>query len=284
MSELSAYSDCLDLPAAKKLFASLQKPGKKGTWTDWSGEGGSETEVEKEGFPASDISTFEVPAFCSSFRMLTSERLVPCTRRPRELLIGGDLFALPEYGDSMGVVVDVVLGGLNYPIRLGVGRNSGMRHYHRPFNECASFSLVFPKQAYQMEGLAYGGFPEKALARNVVEDLRKKFGLPNESYPGLLEKRDLVDGEMGEFSLKFELSRFGELKEIFGGVFVHLLAESPHHSYQFLSSVNFGSAAKFEGELHNVSPVIRELLPLVQAVNDYAAYDLTCYPLGPRVQ
>jgi hypothetical protein len=282
MSELFAYSECLDFLTARKMLASLQKPGGTGKWSDWSGAGGSDIEIKRKGVLASALAELEVPDFCSSFHILASDRLLPCTRIPHELMIGGNSFELPEYGDSAGICVDVVLHELNYPVRIGFGKNSGMRHYHRPYNQSSRLSLIFPKEAYQMEGLVYGEFPDKVLARNAVEDLRKKFRLPDKSCSGLLESRDRMDEEMGEFLFTFELSRFGQLKEIYTDLFAHLLATSPCDRYQFLSSVDFGGAAKFEGEVHNVSPVIRKLLPLIRDCNDFPAFDLTYCALGPR--
>jgi len=133
-----------------------------------------------------------------------------------------------------------------------------------------------------MEGLSYGKFPDKALAREVVNDLKRRFDLPDEYSPATLEKRTLVDPDLGEFSLSFELSRFGALKTRFKLLLEQVLADSPCQVYRFRSSVDFGGAAKYEGEIHNVSSVIHDLLPLVSQVNDFPAYDVTHYPLGPR--
>lgn len=58
MSDLSAYSECLSLLEAKKLLALMQKPGKGGSWMDWSGEGGAEMNkkiTEQMVYPAYEI-------------------------------------------------------------------------------------------------------------------------------------------------------------------------------------------------------------------------------------
>ena len=214
--------------------------------------------------------------------MCLSDKLRQCASLPSELLIGGDSFALPEYGDETKVYTTVVLRELDYPIRFSVSKSSGMRHYQRSFNECCGLSLSFPTAEYMMEGLKYGGLPEPPHALRVVEKLRMRFSLPMETSRGMVEKDTFMNASMGEFSFRFEPSCYGELKRCFLEMLGDLLADSPDENYLFKASLGFGAAACFEGETHNVSPVIRDLLPLVQDVNDYPAYNLTYYPCGPR--
>lgn len=282
MSDLTAYTNCLDLLAAKKLLSSFQKPEKNGSWTDWSGEGGSEIEVKKKELPASLLMSFEVPNFCSSYYMSNSEELIQHTNIPKEPLIGGDAFVLPEYGDRVTARFTVVIRELNYPVSLEISKMRGVRYESKSYNDCCSIELFFPKMEYQMRGLSYGVFPDKNTARFVIDNFKSKFSLPDKSSPGFLEERTLVESEIGEFSLTFDYSYYGMLKKSFMSMLGQALADTPCNVYQFMSLINFGTDAKFAGETQNVSPVIRELLPLIAQENDFSAYDITYYPRGPR--
>jgi hypothetical protein len=48
MSDLSAYTDCLNLADSKMVLAYLRKPGTKGGWDEWSGEGGADVEFKEK--------------------------------------------------------------------------------------------------------------------------------------------------------------------------------------------------------------------------------------------
>jgi hypothetical protein len=128
MSDLSAYSECLSLLEAKKLLALMQKPGKGGSWMDWSGEGGSEMNNKIENIASDSVGSLILPDYCTSFSINCCDYI--CFNRnemPDQFFLGGGDWMPPEFGDCNELRFYLMPKGFEQAVTLSFSKQTGMR-------------------------------------------------------------------------------------------------------------------------------------------------------------
>ena len=289
MSDLSAYSESIPFLEAKKLLASMQKPGKGGLWTDWSGEGGADLEFKEENVPIDRLSSYRLPEYCPCLRIIAKE----IERSKSEMLnaevMGGDDWLPPECGggesDIRFWIVDPVL---NWPVFIALSKRSGWRHLGRSFNESAGIWVyVSGAEGEHPLGssprMTYDSPPDVDAILSFYKRLTEVYSLPDENSKGLLETRvHLSTASEPVFEHQFEIGMFDELRDLVHRMIAKMIRDSMSDFYSVSACSGIGGAAWFEGEMHNVRDVSMQFLNQVAHRNNFPFYDITYHSLGPR--
>jgi hypothetical protein len=288
MSNLSAHTGCLNLADSKMVLAYLKKPGVKGLWDEWSGEGGSDVEFKEKNVRRERLSTFRLPDYCpcSSVAVKETER-----HRSESLgieILGGNDWIPPEYGGDTDVRFWIVDPVLKWPVFVALSKTTDWRFYGRPFNESVGIWIyVSPAEGDQplarSPRMTYGPPPGIDAILKFFKDLTEVHSLPDENSKGLLETRvQLATPTKPVFEHQFEIGMFGELRGLVQEMVTKMIRDSMSDFYSVQGFAGIGGTAWFHGEMHNVREDALAFLRKIAHVNDYPEYDITYHSLGPR--
>lgn len=280
MSDLSAYSECLAIQDAKKLLGFMEKNRR---WTPWSDEGGSEIEVKLENVMANELANIALPEYCSSIDINTGTVIRSRSDPFDSLLITGNDWMPPEYGDGTHVSFCAFAEGIGEFIDITISKSSGMRHYSRPYNYCCEFNVQWARVNLRPDSEVFSSVQYKNPGPSEVEsflrDLWSRYSLPDEKSSGWLETRRFEGRELG---YSFKIEHFDRIHGCVSDMIADLILKSPCDHYVQRAGADSGGAASFEGEVHNVTEVARDLLRRVAALNSYSTYEILYNYFGPR--
>jgi hypothetical protein len=275
-----AFTDELPLPEAKKLLAFLQKPGKNGRWRDWSGEGGFEIEVKRNGLRGEELSALELPAYISSISVSSenSQKLGVAGDLPDHLFLGGDDWRVPDYDCQSAARFDIQAGEFNYPLRICHTKQTEMRFYGRSFNACEGF-MIQASTKNSLTGQDSLALPTADTVNHFIDVLRGRFGFPSQDSDGILESSSIPKGG---FVYYLDPSKAEWLKHGFREMMEIMIGEAASSDFKITARINIGSTLKFNGQTRNVREDAQELLQRIGEHNSYPTYDLTYYVVGPQ--
>jgi len=284
MESPCAHTQHLSAEEAKKLYTYLTKPKPPAEWDD---EGGASREITLTDVDRSKLTGLRLPKFCSDFNIKGTRD--EWQRRKDDLpptyFLGGDDWFPPEYGDNFIGRIQVVLKELNYPIEVFYSRESGLRFSRKSFNSAVGFGIEFPKvDDYILKNsnkLRFGDYPSLEQQRSCLEGLIKRFDFPNKDTPDILE-----DCSNGVSSIqRTSVMMVPETCEWFRGGFQammkELIEESPSEYYSSYMVATIGGYCQFNGELHKVNEITKDLLDRIARENDIAKYEITYGDIGP---
>lgn len=288
MSDLSAHTDSLPLAEAKKLLSFLQKSGKNGTWTDWSGEGGTDVEFEKKSVPGDMLPSFRLPEYCPCFSVDVEVTERCKSESVRVEILGGNDWIPPKYGGRTDIRFWIVDPILKWPVFIALSRRSDWKYFGRPFNESVGIWIYVSgiegnQPIARSPQMKYGTPPEVDAIRKFFNDLTEVYSLPNEKSKGLLETRvHLSTDSEPVFEHHFEPGMFVELRELVHRMVAPMIQDSMSDFYSVHACSNLGSSAWFQGEPHNVKEDALAFLKRIDQMNDFPFHDITYHSLGPR--
>lgn len=211
---MSAYVENLDLAAAKKLLAAIQKPGTKGKW-EGSLEGGGVIVDEMVGgydynCSLDELSKFVLPPYCPYLSLFAEKRILfPDEVPSAPFLIGNDL-ALGPRGGEVFVDVKFFSRELKLPFSVRYTYDTQMQYIVRMPDDPEEFwemSILWGSHGRLLNASEFGfADPEdRKWSNNPEEDQAKglqymqKLGVFDRDDPGILswkEKPGRVDIRM----------------------------------------------------------------------------------------
>jgi hypothetical protein len=271
---LFVFTETLPLPDAKKLLGILQKPGKKGAWQDWSGEGGSDREVKLECVSESAIGKIILPNYINSIRVEVNEdQLSNSSAIPEAIFLGGDDWVIPDYDCDSSVRFEIIQPKLAYPMLYSFSKLTNMRFF-RNYNVCDQFFIETSFASTQ--------FPERPSAEAVepvVNELKDRFRIPGTTDEGFLGELTMSSGGL---CYDFEPMKNKWRSEKFRNMVETLVSEVTSDSFKMFVDIAIGSMMKFHGESRNVREDAQELLKRISEKNSYSSYDVTYHVVGPQ--
>lgn len=276
---LFAFTEVMPLPEAKKLLTFLQKPGKDGRWQDWSGEGGFETEVKRDGLKGDELAALELPSYISSISIWSEElRNTNGEDLPNDLFLGGDDWPVPDYDCNSAVRFDVFIPDLGYPLRMAHTKQTEMRFFGRSFNACEGFMIQTSTEG-SLPGQDSLVLPEGNKVAEFLDALRKRFSFPSKDSECVLDTLPVANGG---FAYYLAPSKASWLENGFRHMIESLIHESPAAEFKITARIDIGITLNFHGQTRNVREDAQELLRRIGEHNSYASHDLTYYVVGPQ--
>ena len=288
MSDLSAYTDCLNLVDSKKVLGYLTKPGAKGLWADWSGEGGTDMEFREVNVPNDRLSSFKLPDFCPCFSIDVNKTERIRSESIRVEVLGGNDWIPPGYGGETDVRFWIVDPVLKWPVFVALSKRTDWRFHGRRFDESVGIWIyVSPAEGNQPVArspqMTFGPPPKTDDILKFFRDLTEVHSLPDENSKGLLETRvQLGTPTQPVFEHEFEISMFEDLRGLVEEIVTKMIRDSMSEFYTIHACSGIGRTAWFHGKIHNVREDALSFLKQISDVNDYPAYDITYHSLGPR--
>jgi hypothetical protein len=268
------FTETLPLPEAKKLLATLQKPSKSNSWQDWSGEGGSDTEVKLGPVSGSAVGKIILPNYISSIRVEVAENMHSNSSTvPESLFLGGDDWAIPDYDCDSSVRFEIIEPKLSYPMLYSFCKLTNMRFF-RDYNVCDRFFIE--------TSFGSSEFPERPSAEAVdpvVNELKDRFRIPSTTDEGFLGAFSMSHGG---FCYDFEPKKNKWRTENFRNMVETLASETTSDSFRISVDIAIGGMMMFHGELRNVREDAQEVLHRISEKNSYSSYDVTYHVVGPQ--
>ncbi len=283
MSDLLAYTECLALPEAKKILASIKKAGKNGVWKDWSGAGGSKSECSIEGVDRSKLTELPLPEFCTYMSIYSgSVKRKKCDAFDTTVL-GGNTCVLPEFGMSTNISYCIFVKTLGAFVLISLVKESGMLYFGRMFNYCCEFNVKWATHNLKPDIEVPEDFRDKTPTALEIEaffaDLWRKYELPDGSSVGWLETRKFEGLELG---YSIEVEHFGEIQQLVHRMAGDLISESPCEEYVVRSYAFVQDHSESKDEIKNVTGLAKDLLRSVSEHNTYESYEVSYSYLTSR--